>query len=70
VTVAEIKSSIEKSTAEERAYLAAFIKHLARKDDAAYRSELTHLNGEIDRGKKYSLAQLKRLHKTLNVEGL
>jgi hypothetical protein len=70
MTVMEIKSGIEQSSTEERAYLAAFLKHLARKDDPAYRSELTRLNQEIDRGKKFSLAQAKRLHETLKAEGL
>jgi hypothetical protein len=70
MTVTEIQSGIEQSTAEERAYLAAFLKHLARRDDPAYRSELTRLNEEIDRGKKFSLAQAKRLHETLKAEGL
>ncbi len=70
MTVAEIKSGIEQSTLEERAYLAAFLKHLARKDDPAYQSELTRLNEEIDSGKKISLAQAKQLHETLKAEGL
>jgi hypothetical protein len=70
MTVAEIKSGIEQSSPEERAYLAAFLKHLARKDDRVYRSELTRLNEEIDGGKKFSLTQAKRLHDTLKAEGL
>ena len=70
MTVAEIKTGIEQSSPEERAYLAAFLKHLERKDDSAYRSELTRLNAEIERGKKFSLAQVKRLHETLKAEGL
>jgi hypothetical protein len=70
MTVAEIKSGIEQSSPEERAYLAAFLKHLARKDDPAYQSELTRLNQEIDSGKKISLAQAKQLHETLKAEGL
>jgi hypothetical protein len=70
MTVTEIKSGIEQSSPEERACLAAFLKHLARKDDPAYQSELTRLNQEIDRGKKFSLTQAGRLHETLNAEGL
>ena len=70
MTVTEIQSGIEQSSAQDRAYLAAFLKHLARRDDPAYRSDLTRLNEEIDRGKKFSLAQAKRLHETLQVEGL
>jgi len=64
MTLAEIKAGIEQSSPEERAYLAAFLKHLGRKDDPAYRSELTRLNQEIEDGKKFSLAQVKRLHET------
>ncbi len=70
MTVAEIKTGIEHSTPEERLYLAAFLKHLDRKDDPAYQAELTRLNGEIDEGRKFSLDQVKRLHDTLKAEGL
>jgi len=70
MTVAEIKSGIEQSSSEERAYLAAFLTHLARKDDPAYQAELTRLNDEIDRGKRLSFAQAKQLHETLKAEGL
>lgn len=70
MTIAEIKTGIEQSTPEERAYLAAFLKHLARKDDPAHRAELTRLNEEFESGKKFSLDQVKRLHKTLEAEGL
>jgi hypothetical protein len=70
MTVAEIKTGIEQSSPEERAYLSAFLKHLGRKDDPAYRSELTRLNAEIDDGKKFSMEQVKRLHETLKAEGL
>jgi hypothetical protein len=70
MTVAEIKHGIEQSSPEERAYLTAFLKHLARKDDPAYRAELTRLNAEIEGGKKFSLDQVKRIHETLEAEGL
>jgi hypothetical protein len=70
MTVEQLKSGIEQSTPEERLYLAALIKHLARKDEAAYQSDLANLNREIDDGKRFSLAQFKRLHETLDSEGL
>jgi hypothetical protein len=54
----------------EKKLLRPFRKHLARKDDSAYRSELTRLNAEIDSGKKISLDQAKQLHETLKAEGL
>lgn len=70
MTVAEIKAGIEQSSPEERAYLAAFLKHLSRKDDPAYQTELSRLNDEIDSGQKISFAQAKQLHETLKAEGL
>jgi hypothetical protein len=70
MTMAEIKSGIEQSSPEERVYLTAYLKHLARKDDPAYQSELTRLNAEIDNGKRISLAQAKQLHESLKAEGL
>jgi len=63
----EIKAGIVQSSPEERLYLAAFVKHLARNDDPSYQAELTELNQQIDDGKKYSLAQVKRLHEYLRL---
>ena len=70
MTVDELKRGIEQSTPEQRLFLAAYLKHLARNDDPAYHAELTRLNKEIDEGKKFSLEQVKHLHETLKREGL
>ena len=70
MTVEELKNGIEHSSPEERAYLSAYLKHLGRKDSPAYRAELAALNKEIDDGKKFTLEQAKRLHETLESEGL
>ena len=66
----EIKRTAENLTAEERVYLAAYLKHLARVDTPAYQAELTRLNNEIDTGKRFTLAQVQRLHEALQAEGL
>ena len=66
----ELKRTAENLTAEERVYLAAYLKHLARVDTPAYQAELTRLNNEIDTGKKFTLAQVQRLHEALQAEGL
>jgi hypothetical protein len=70
MSVEELKKTIESSTPEERVYLTALLKHLSRKDDPAYKSELTRLNKEFDDGKKFTFDQAKRLHETLKSEGL
>jgi hypothetical protein len=70
MTVEELKSGIEQSTPEERAYLAALLKHLGRRDDPANQAELARLNQEIDNGRRFALEQVKRLHESLEAEGL
>jgi hypothetical protein len=70
MTVEELKSGIEQSTPEQRLYLAALLKHLNRRDDPAYQAELARLSQEIDDGRKFFLDQAKRLHETLEADGL
>jgi hypothetical protein len=48
-------------TADQRVFLAAYLKHLGRKNDPAYKAQLGRWNGEIDDGKRISLEQAKRL---------
>ena len=57
-------------TANQRVFLAAYLKHLGRKNDPAYQSELRRLNQEIDDGKKISFEQARRLHRKLKAQGL
>ena len=57
-------------TPDDRLVLAAYLKHLGRKDDPAYQAELTRLNQEIDAGRKFTLDQVQRMHEALKAEGL
>ena len=57
-------------TVDQRVFLAAYLKHLGRKNDPAYQAELGRLNREIDEGKKISFEQAKRLHQELKAQGL
>ncbi|HEY1172219.1 MAG TPA: hypothetical protein VGH19_12670 [Verrucomicrobiae bacterium] len=66
----ELIRTANELNSEERVFLAAYLKHLARVDDPAYRTQLTQLNEEIDSGKRFTLQQVKRLHKALEKEGL
>ena len=65
MTIEEIKAGISQCTLEERSYLAAFPKHLARKDDPEYILKLTRLNDEIDAQGKIHLGQVKAMHEVL-----
>jgi hypothetical protein len=57
-------------SADQRAFLTAYLKHLGRVNDPAYQAELGRLNQEIDDGKKISFKQAKRLHEELKAQGL
>ena len=70
MTVQELKQGIEASAPEDRLFLAAYLKHLAQKDDPAYRAELARRRDEMGGGKRFSLEQVKRVHENLEAEGL
>jgi hypothetical protein len=70
MSTAELKQTAESRTAEERVFLAAYLKHLSRKDEPAYQADLTRLNDEIEGGKRFTLDQVQHLHETLKAQGL
>ena len=70
MSTTELMDTANSLTADQRVFLAAYLKHLGRKNDPAYQSELHRLNQEIDEGKKISLKQAKRLHQQLKAQGL
>ena len=70
MSVREMMRSADKLEPEDRLVLTAYLKHLARKDDPEYRAELTRLNEEINAGKRFTLEQVERIHKTMRSEGL
>ena len=70
MSVAEVMRTADTLTPDDRLVLAAYLKHLGRKDDPAYQAELTRLNQEIDAGRKFTLDQVQRMHEALKAEGL
>jgi hypothetical protein len=69
MSVLELKREIEASSEEERLFLLAYLKHLSRRDDPAYRRHLATRAKEMDTN-KVSLDQIKRVHQALEAEGL
>ena len=67
---AELKSLVDRSSAEERLFLSAYLQHLAARGDATVQRELDDAHREIERGQKVRLPQLKRLNATLTRAGL
>jgi hypothetical protein len=66
----ELTSLVDRSSVEERLFLAAYLRHLATRDDPSLQAELAGAHREIERGKKIGLGQLKGLHQTLAKTGL
>jgi len=69
VTLQDLKHGIEQSSDEDKLYLAAYLRHLVRKDDPVYRAELAGRRDEMAAGKRYSLDQLRRVSQSLDSEG-
>jgi hypothetical protein len=67
---AELKLIVDRSSAEDRLFLAAYLQHVTARGDAAVRRELTEAHQEIADGRKVRLAGLKRLHTGLVRAGL
>jgi len=61
----ELKAIVDRSSSEERLFLSAYLQHLATRNDPAVQAELANANREIARGRKVSLPQMKRLHRSL-----
>lgn len=69
MSVLEIKRELETASAEDRLFLLAYLKHLARRDDLAYRRHLAARAQEMETN-QVSLDQIKRVHQALEAEGL
>jgi len=70
MSVQDLKREIEASSEEDKLFLLAFLQHLVRRDDPAYKRLLAERVKEMQAGDKVSLSQFKRLHEALEAEGL
>ena len=70
MTIQDLKREIELCSEEDNLSLLAFLKHLARQDDPAYKKLLAERITEMQAGNEISFDQLKRLHKALEAVGL
>jgi hypothetical protein len=69
MSMAEIQEQIAGLTVEERLDLAALIAHLNCADDPEYQSTLDRRAAGMDAGKKTTLDELERRHRTLSADG-
>jgi len=70
MSVQDLKREIEASSEEDKLFLLAFLQHIIRREDPAYKKLLAERVKEMQAGNKVSLSQVKRLHEALEAEGL
>jgi hypothetical protein len=70
VSTLDIKANIDQMTEDERFFAAAYLHHLAQKNDPAYQITLAERIKKMDAGHKFTLDQAHRIHDVLEAEGL
>lgn len=70
MSLAEIKAAIEDLSDEERIFLVAYLRRRIDGDSPARRSELAGIRDEMEGGRRFTLAQLKKRHEELAADGL
>ena len=66
MSLAEIKVTIAKMSADERLEIASFITHLNQSDNPEYQSELDRRMSAMDAGRKVSTETMEKLHQSLH----
>jgi hypothetical protein len=70
MSTAEIKSSIDRMSEEERFFAAAYLCHLSQSRDPVYQALLAERLNRMDAGRKVTREQLLRVQQALESEGL
>jgi hypothetical protein len=69
MSLAEIKDSVGALSVEERLELAAWIAHLNHANDPVYLAKLERRLSAMDGGRKFTSADLERVHAELSAKG-
>ena len=69
MSLAELKTELERLPVAEKNYLAAFLKHSARRQEAGYLEALDTTWQCMESGEKVSIAEALRLSKELGKSG-
>ncbi len=70
MSLAEIQTQVEALPPAERVVLSAYLRHLARRDEAANRQALDTAAARMAAGEKVTRDQLAHLHETLKAAGM
>ncbi len=69
MSLAELKTELERLPAADKSYLAAFLKHSARRQEAGYTVTLDHTWEAVESGEKMSLERALELSRELGRSG-
>ena len=69
MTLAAIKAELERLPKEEQSFLAAYLRHLGRREDPAYEAELDGLWQRMEAGEKVPLTKVLDLGRQLDQSG-
>ncbi len=70
MSTAEIRDTLDRLTADERFFAAAYLHHLTQSSDAAWRQQMESTQLDMDSGRKFSLDRVRVLHESLSAQGL
>ncbi len=69
MSLAELKTELERLPAAEKSYLAAYLRHSARRSEAGYTAALDATWQTMEAGEKISLDQVLELSRELGKSG-
>lgn len=69
MSLAELKSELERLPTAEKTYLAAYLKHLARREETGYHASLDETWQVMESGDKVPLSQALKLSRDLGQSG-
>ena len=68
--LSEVKTAVAQWPEEEKIHLAAYLRHLARRDDPAHRAELDRQWEAMSRGERIHLTELRKIESDLSARGV
>ena len=69
MSLAELKSELERLPTVDKTYLAAYLKHLARREESGYLASLDATWQVMESGEKVPLTQALKLSRELGQSG-
>lgn len=69
MTTTQVKQQIDAMSEEDRFFAAAYLQHLANRDNPEHIAQLTEANKRMDAGHKVAFEELVAMHEALLAEG-